>query len=216
MKQQYAVIGLGRFGTSVARHLAALGQEVLAIDANAERVRELDIPGVYAVQGNATKKSALQEAGVQNVQSVVIAIGENIESSILATMICKELGVPKIITKAVNSVHADVLEHIGVSRVVFPEEDMGARLARNMVSGLLIDYIDLGPNISIMEISVPQSFAGKSLAQLQLRRKLSISVLAIKRDEKVIASPHGEDVLHAGDLLVVLGARDAIERLRHR
>lgn len=216
MKEQYGVIGLGRFGSSVARSLVALGQEVIAVDTSEEKVREVDAENIYAIQANATSKASLHEAGLQNVQTVVIAIGENIEASILSTMICKELGIQRIITKADNPIHADVLRHIGVDRVVFPEEEIGARLAQSMVSGVLVDYIDMAPDVSIMELNVPEKFVGKSLEQLALRKKFGISVLVIKRGEEVVVSPYGGDVLKADDLLIVLGARDVIERLQTR
>mgnify|MGYP001121579893 CR=1 FL=1 len=210
------MIGLGRFGASVARNLAALGQDVIGIDVDEDRVRELVREDIYAVQADAMSKDALKEAGVHNAETVIIAIGENIEASILATMICKDLGIPQIITKADNSVHADVLRHIGIDRVVFPEEESGARLARSLVSGMLLDYIDMAPGVSIMELHVPEKFAGKSLAELQLRKKFGISILVIKRGDEVIVSPYGDNVLEAGDVLIVLGARESIERLEAR
>ncbi|MBO8141213.1 MAG: TrkA family potassium uptake protein [Firmicutes bacterium] len=216
MPNQYVVIGLGRFGLSLAKELVHLGQEVLAIDQSEERVREAEEAGVYAVQANARSKMALREAGVQNVENVIIAIGEDLESSILATMICKELEIPRIYAKADNPVHADVLRHIGVERVIFPEEEVGKRLAHSLVTGVLMDYIDMAPDASIMELTVPDRFVGKSLGVLQLRRKYGISVLVIKRGDSLIVSPHGDHSFQAGDILIVLGARSEIERLQRR
>ena len=216
MRKQFAVIGLGRFGLSVARHLIDLEQEVLAVDHSEERVKEAGELGVYAVQADARSKAALRELGIQNVDTVIVAIGEDLESSVLATMICKELEIPHIISKADNPVHADVLRHIGVERVVFPEEEMGSRLAHSLVFGGLVDYIDMGPDVSIMELTVPERFVGKSLGQLQIRRKYGISVLVIKRGDRLITSPHGDDTFQAGDILIVLGARDELEHFQQR
>lgn len=214
MKRQFGVIGLGRFGRSVAKHLAALGQDVLAIDFDEERVREVDTNEFYCVQANANDKRALREIGLQNVDTVIVAIGKDIEASILATMICKELGIRRIIAKADNEVHAQVLQHIGVDQIVFPEEEMGARLAHRIITGVLMDYIDVAPNVSIMEVQVSPAIAGKKLSELQWPRKYGVTVLAVKRGDEVAVPPSGDTILQRDDVMVLLGARDAIERLR--
>src|SRR5690606_23658005 len=163
------------------------------------RLTDPEESGIYSVQADATNPAALREAGLQNVQTVIVAIGRNVEASILAAMICRELEIPTVIAKADNSLHADVLRKIGVDQVVFPEDDMCSRLARNLVTGVLIDSIEMSPDVSVMEMRVPKRFAGRSLRGLDLRRKYGVSVLAIKRGDRINVSPHPDDVMEEDD-----------------
>ena len=152
MKQNYAIIGLGRFGGSICRTLAEAGQEVLAIDANEDRVNEYMNIATYAVVGNAQDEAVLRSLGIRNFDYVIIAIGEDIQASILVTLMIKEMGVPHVVAKAQNEYHARVLEKVGADRVVHPERDMGTRIAHNLVSKNILDFIELSDEFSLAEI----------------------------------------------------------------
>lgn len=210
--KQFAVIGLGRFGSSVARTLYELGHEVLAIDASEERVQAMVNSVTHVVQGDATDENALRALGIRNVDVAVVAIGD-LQASILATVILKELGVRTILAKAVSQLHGKVLERVGADRIVYPERDMGVRAAHNLVSGNLIDYIELSPGFSIVEVIAKESFAGRTLQQLDLRAKYGISIVAIKRGEQVLVGPGADDVIQEGDILVAMGEDEKLERL---
>ncbi|MDK2926645.1 MAG: trk/ktr system potassium uptake protein [Bacillota bacterium] len=213
MKRQFAVIGLGRFGSSVARTLFSMGYDVLAVDVDGERVQDLAKDVTHAVQGDAREEETLRAVGIRNFDVVVVAIGQDIQSSILITVLLKELGVKCVVAKAQNELHAKVLYKVGADKVVFPERDMGARLARNMVAANILDYIQLSPDYSIVEVATSENWEGKTLRELNLRARFGINVLAIKRDKKLIVAPGAEDLLHKEDILVVVGSNANIDQL---
>jgi trk system potassium uptake protein TrkA len=213
VKRQFAVIGLGRFGSSVARTLFSMGYDVLAVDVDGERVQDLAKDVTHAVQGDAREEETLRAVGIRNFDVVVVAIGQDIQSSILITVLLKELGVKCVVAKAQNELHAKVLYKVGADKVVFPERDMGARLARNMVAANILDYIQLSPDYSIVEVATSENWEGKTLRELNLRARFGINVLAIKRDKKLIVAPGAEDLLHKGDILVVVGSNANIDQL---
>lgn len=211
--KQFAVIGLGRFGSSVARTLAQMGHEVLAIDTSEERVDAVSEVVTRAVQLDAMDEDSLQAVGIRNFDTVVVAIGENIQASILVALILKELGVKHVVVKAANELHGKVLEKIGVDKVIYPERDMGVRLARYLGSRHLVDYLDLSPDYSIVEVEVDERMAGKTLAQMDLRARKGLSVVAIRRGPSIIMGPGGDDAVQRGDILVVIGGKRDLERL---
>ncbi|MBC7343095.1 MAG: TrkA family potassium uptake protein [Clostridia bacterium] len=211
--KQFAVIGLGRFGSSVARTLAQMGHEVLAIDTSEERVDAISQEVTRAVQLDAMDEDSLQAVGIRNFDTVVVAIGENIQASILVALILKELGVKHVVVKASNELHGKVLEKIGVDKVIYPERDMGTRLARYLGSKHLVDYLDLSPDYSIVEVEVDERMAGKTLAQLDLRARKGLSVVAIRRGANIIMGPGGDDAVQRGDILVVIGGKRDLEKL---
>jgi len=211
--KQFAVIGLGRFGMSVARTLYELGYDVLAIDKDEELVNSVADYTTHAVQGDATEEGVLQSLGLKNFDFVVVGMGGNIEASILVTMMVKELGVKYVVAKAQNDIHAHALYKLGADKVVFPERDMGIRVAHNLVSTNIMDYIELSPNYSLIEIKVLPTWIGKSLKELDLRTKYGINVIAIKRGDAINVTPRAEDVLTKGDVLIVVGAAEDINRL---
>lgn len=213
MKKQFVVIGLGRFGRSVAQTLCSLGYDVLAIDNHEERVQKMVDCVTHAVQADATDENALKSLGVRNFDVAVVAIGQDIQASILVTLLLKELGVGYVVAKAQNELHGKVLYKIGADKVVFPERDMGSRVARHLVAANIVDYIELAPDYSIVEIAAPPDFAGKNLRQLDLRAKYGLNVLAIKRGKQIKISPRAEDVIEPDDILVVVGENLAIRRL---
>jgi trk system potassium uptake protein len=209
--KQFVVIGLGRFGSSVAKTLYSLGNEVLAIDADEEIVQDISDSVTHAVQADGTDESSLRSLGIRNFDVAVITIGANVQSSVMATLIAKELGVKFVIAKAQNEQHAKVLYKIGADRVVFPERDMGIRVAHNLCSSNILDYIELSPDYSIMEVTAIRDWEGKTLRELSMRSRYGINVMAIKRGNDINISPNAEDHIKPGDVLVVIGGTDELK-----
>lgn len=205
MSKQFAVIGLGRFGSSVARTLYSLGNQVLAIDISEDAVRNISDDVTHAVQVDSTDESALKSIGIRNFDVVVVSIGADVQASIMVTLLVKELGVKYVIAKAQNSMHAKVLYKIGADRVVFPERDMGVRVAHNLFSSNILDYIELSPDYSIMEVAAISEWEGKSLRELNMRAKYGINIMAIKRSNDIDISPTADDIIKPADVLVVIG-----------
>ncbi|MDD3839557.1 MAG: TrkA family potassium uptake protein [Clostridia bacterium] len=214
--KQFVVIGLGRFGSSVARTLYALGHDVLAIDKDEELIQDISDSVTHAVQADATDENALKSLGIRNFDVAVITIGSDIQASIMITLLAKELGVKYVITKAQNELHAKVLYKIGVDRVVFPERDMGVRVAHNLVSSNILDYIELDPDFSIIEITAISRWIGKTLEELDMRARYGVNVLAIKQGNDINISPRGDDLIQENDILVVVGSNEDIKRLENK
>ncbi|MEB3103120.1 potassium channel family protein [Ferviditalea candida] len=210
MKKQFAVIGMGRFGSSVAKTLYNLGFEVLAIDSNETRTQEVVNMVTHAVQADSTDEDALRALGIRNFDVVVVAIGEDIQSSILTSLILKDMGVSMLIVKAQNELHGKVLAKIGADKVIYPERDMGQRVAHNLISPNILDHIELSEDYSIVEIGVSHQMAGKTLRQLDIRAKYGCNVMAIKGDGKMNIAPHADDVIRPNDVLVVIGKNEAL------
>ncbi|MEG2326610.1 MULTISPECIES: potassium channel family protein [Enterococcus] len=215
MKQNFAIIGLGRFGGSICRTLIESGQEVLAVDSNEDRVNEYMNIATHAVVANAQDEMTLRSLGIRNFDHVIVAIGEDIQASILVTLMVKEMGVPDIVAKAQNEYHARVLEKIGADRVVHPERDMGQRLAHNLVSKNILDYLELSDEFSLAEINVTnRKFYGKTLNELDFRRRFGLNVVAIRRDKQdPIVTPGAEEVVQKDDHLVVIGRDEDVDYL---
>jgi trk system potassium uptake protein TrkA len=211
--KQVAVIGLGRFGSSVARTLAESGCEVLAIDVDESRVKAIADDVTDAVRANVLEEEALRSLGLRNFEVVVVAIGHQVEASILVTVLLKEMGIPRIVAKAQDELHGRVLQKVGADIVVFPERDMGIRLAHTLLSRNVIDEIQLSTDYSILEMVVPYRFLRRSLKELELRQRFGLSVLAIRRGERIIVSPEAGQTLEEGDILVALGQPEKLERL---
>ena len=213
MKKQFIVIGLGRFGSSVAKNLYKLGYEVMAVDKNEDIVQDIANEVTHAVQVDATDENSLKALGIRNFDVAVITIGENIQASIMITLMVKELGVKYIISKANNELHAKVLEKIGADRVVLPERDMGVRVAHNLASSNIMDYIELSPEYSIMEICPLADWYGKSLQELSLRSRFGLNIIAIKSDSSVNVNPLAEDIITHGSVLVAVGSEKDIAKI---
>ncbi|WP_066504263.1 potassium channel family protein [Abyssisolibacter fermentans] len=211
--RQFVVIGCGRFGTSVAETLYSLGYDVLAIDKSEERVQEISAKVTHAVQADAIDENTLRTLGIRNFDVAVVTIGSNIQASIMATLIAKELGVNNVIAKAQNELHGRVLEKAGADRVVFPERDMGMRVARNLVSSNILDYIEFAPDYSIVEISAIADWEGKTLIELQLPLKYGINVIAIKHGKDINIRPYAKDVIEKDDILIVIGSDKDLKNL---
>lgn len=205
--KQYAVIGLGRFGTSIARKLHDAGQEVLGIDLEEEKVEAAEGYVTDAVVADSTEEKALTSLGITNFDCVIVAIGNDIQSSILTVVLLKNLGMRKIIAKAIGKRHGQVLEAIGVDWIIYPERDMGERVANQLLSPNLLNYIELSKNYSIEEIKIPSRMIGKNLKKLDIRAKFNVSIIAIVRNDDIIVSPSPEELLQPEDLLVTIGSR---------
>lgn len=211
--KQYVVIGLGRFGISVAKTLYALGNDVLAIDKDEESVQDISDSVTHSVQTDATDENSLRSLGIRNFDVAVITIGSDIQASVMATLLAKELGVKYIIAKANSEIHAKVLYKIGADRVVLPERDMGVRVAHNLVSSNILDYIELSPDYSIAEIYCPKEWHNKSLKELEMRSTYGINVVALKHDDEINVSPDADDVIEPGDIVVAVGGAEELGRI---
>jgi trk system potassium uptake protein TrkA len=211
--KQFVVIGLGRFGTSVAKTLYDLGNDVLAIDVDEDLVQEVSDSVTHAVQMDATDESALKTLGIRNFDVAVITIGENIQASVMVTLLVKELGVKYIVAKGHSDLHAKVLHKIGADRVILPEKDMGVRVAHNLVSSTILDYIDLSPDYSIIEIESPKEWHNNNLRDLSLRTRFGINVMAIKKENDINITPNAEEVIEPGDILVAIGSTEDLGKL---
>lgn len=216
MKKQFAVIGLGRFGGSICTELLEQGMEVLAIDKDEERVNEYAAIATHAAIADTTDETVLKNLGIRNFDHVIVAIGDDIQSSILTTLILKEVGVHYITVKAQNDHHEKVLRKIGADHVVHPERDMGRRIAHYIVSKNILDYLELSDEYSIVEIKVNELLAGHSLIDLDVRARYGINIVAIKRGREIIVTPAAEAPLQREDILIVIGADTDINRFEKK
>ena len=212
--KSYMVIGLGRFGSSVARQLCRLGAEVLAIDIRSDLVQQIAPDVTHAVVGDAQDKEVLRALGAGHFDCALIAIGDDLAASVLTTMNLKELNVPYIVCKAHDETHRRVLEKLGVDRVVIPEREHGERLARSLHSHNVLDYIELSEAYGILEIPAPKSWVGKTLKELNVRAKLGVNIIAVESDGKTNVSPAADYCIQAGDMMVVLGENYALEAVQ--
>jgi len=210
--KQFVVIGCGRFGSSVAKTLYEAGYNVMAVDKDEDTIQEVSSCTTHAVQADATDENSLRSLGIRNFDVAVVAIGSNVQSSILITLMVKEMGVKYVVAKALNELQGKVLTKIGADRIIYPERDMGVRVAQNLMSSNIIDNIDLVSDYSVLEISVMKEWIGKSLKDLNLRKKYGVTVLIIKSGDEVTASPDSNTVLKAGDILIVLGNKDELQK----
>lgn len=211
--KQFVVIGIGRFGASLAKTLYSTGNDVLAIDKNEDLVQDIADYVTHAVQMDATDENAIRTLGIRNFDVAVVSIGDNIQASIMVTLLLKEVGVKYIVAKGSNDLHAKVLKKIGADRVVLPEQDMGNRVAHNLLSSSILDFIELSADYSVMEIEVIDAWDGNTLKELKLRTKYGINVMAIKNDKKVKVSPSAETALNSGDILVVVGSIEQLTKI---
>jgi trk system potassium uptake protein TrkA len=218
-RRSFAVIGLGRFGSAMAKTLAELGQDVIGIDSSEERVRQMaDVIG-QAMELEATDEKALRAAGIQDVDVAVVSIGENIEASLLVVMQVMDLGVKQVIAKAVTPLHGRILQRLGVSRIVYPEREMAIRVAHSLVVPNVLDYIELSRDFSIVEIPAPKDWVGQTLKELAIRPRFGLTLIAIKRrsgtgdGEITNIAPAADDVIEAGDVVSLLGDNDRLAHL---
>ncbi len=215
MKKQIVVIGLGQFGGNMAIALASLGHDVLAIDRSEKEVQQVSANVTHAAQADATSEGVLKDLGVGNFDIGIVGIGGRVESSILATILLKKLGVPHVIARADSDLHGSILEKIGADRVVFPERECGIRVAEGITLPDVSDYMVLTPAYGVSRLTAPPYFVGRSLSELEFGQEgqWKVAVLLILRGDEVIITPGGGEVVKAGDALVVAGGHDDLEKL---
>ena len=213
MSKSFAVIGIGRFGTSVALTLSLMGHEVLAVDTSAAAIDSIADRVTHAIVADATDERVLRRIGIAEFDAVVISVAADIRASILTAMLSKELGAKRVVAKAADDLHAKLLIKAGADQVVQPERDSGVRLARSIAVDSVLDYFALTDDVSINELRLPYSWAGKSLVQLGIRTRYGASVIAIKRGEKMIVAIDPNSALEQGDVLVLLGSNHELEKL---
>ena len=215
--KSFVVIGLGRFGTAVAEELHAHGHEVLAIDRNEGRAQQVAETVTHTIIANAKDEAVLESIGVRNFDSIIVCM-TNVEDSMMVTLMLKELGAKNIIAKAGSVQHSKMLKLIGADRVVFPEHDMGCRLAQTISSTRALDFIELAPDYAIVELEMPQSWADKTLVGVGVRQHFGVNVLGVRRSkDEIYISPPAEFVFRRGDILIVVGGNknvEALERLK--
>jgi len=212
--KSFLIIGLGRFGMSLAKALWQRGNEVVAVDRDRQQIDHVADFTTHAIQADPTDEQVLQQIGPCDFDQVIIAFSDNIEDSILLTVMLKELGVVNLIAKARDPLHGRVLEKLGVSRIVLPEREMGVRLAQVLSASNLVDYLSLSDAFGIAEIRVPSGWADKSIAALDVRRKYGLHILAVKEaGGNVLPLPQPQYVLQTGDLLVVMGSDRDIDKV---
>lgn len=208
---QFVVIGLGKFGSSLTKALYELGKDVLAIDNVEEKVNNVREYATHTITADASDINVLKEIGISNFDVVIVAIGHNMQASILVTMMCKEMGINHIIAKAQGEIHKTVLEKIGADMVIVPEDDMAVKLATTLVNPGLSDLMELTEDYSIVETAIPSNWAGRSLQDLNLRGKFKINLLIIKRGDQVI-TPNGDTILQDNDKLISGGMNQDIQK----
>lgn len=216
MEKQYAVLGLGSFGESVALTLENMGCDVLVMDDSYEKIQEISDKVSYAMKADVADPEALQSLGGRNLDGVVIAVSENLEAGIMATMLCKEMGIPLVVAKAKNSLQGAILERVGADRIVYPEIEMGSRVAKSLVSREFMDWIELSKDYSMVEIAVPDKWAGRSLVEVSARERLGINVVGIIVDGKIDVTPDPQKPLPEGGILIVIGTNEILEKFDSR
>ena len=211
-RKQFLVAGLGLFGTSVALTLQQMGYEVYTLDSEESLVQDLSTQLNYVVWGDASDKKTLQSLPLEDIDVAVVAIG-NVERNMMCTMLLKELGIKQVVAKAINNLHGAMLNKIGADKVVYAERDMGERVAHNLISAGVMDYIELSSEISVMSLAIPAEFVGKNLIEADLRRRYDVNVVAIKRDGRTIVNPKAQEVFQPEDEIIVLGTHEGVKRM---
>lgn len=212
--EQVVIIGLGRFGSAVAHELERLGHEVLAIDRNEQRVNEIAPDVTHALQLDAADEDALRGAGVAEFSTAIVAISSDAEPSIFATMVLKRLGVRNVIAKAGDLLHGEILARVGADRVVFPERETGLRLAHSFNVPNVIDYLDVAPNFGIEKVRPAKSFIGRSLGEIDLKGRMGVTPIALRRGKQVLVNPTRNERIAEGDELIIIGQDKDLEQLR--
>lgn len=205
MKKQFAVFGLGRFGGSLVKEFHELGIEVLAIDKSEEKIQQYAPYATHAVRANAIDENALKQLGVRNVDHAFVSFGDDIEASILTSLLLKELGIPQVWAKAQNDYHQKVLDKIGVNRVIHPERDMAKRIAHHIISEKMIDYIELSREYSMVEVVATKKLNNRTLSDLDIRSKFGCNIVGIQRGEEICVSPSADEIIGLGDVLLIIG-----------
>jgi trk system potassium uptake protein TrkA len=212
-KKQYLIFGVGRFGSALARTLCELGHEVLAVDSDESRVAAIASDVTNAMQVQAMDEEGMRSLGIRNFDAVIVAIGDNLQHSIMTCIMCKEMGAKYLVGKATDAMHARVLMKLGVDRVVFPERDMGVRVAHSLTSPHLLDLINLDDDYALINLTCPQSWVGKSMRELDIRRRYRVLVLAIYHGPQMSMDITPDTKLKPDDKLLILGKRRDVEEV---
>lgn len=212
-KKQFVVIGLGRFGTSVAKTLYKLGHDVLAVDANEERVQDISEYVTHAIQTDVTDEENLKSLGINNFDVAIIGIGVDMQDSVMITLLAKEIGIKYVIAKANSELHAKILYKIGADKVIFPERDTGVRVAQDIVGSNILDYIELSSEYSLAEVMAINEWHDKTLEELHMRTKYGINVVAIKRKDDIDIAPSSQYKIIKGDVIVAIGKYKNLNKL---
>lgn len=212
-KKEYGVFGLGKFGATVALTLSGAGYEVVAVDSNEERVDAVADYVTSAMVADVTNPEVLENMGISNLDCVIIAISKDMEASVMTTLLAKEKGVPVVVAKAENTIHKRILEKVGADMIVFPERDMGARLAKNLMGGEFIDLVELSSEFSLVEVAVRKEWVGKSLRQLDMRNRYGLNIIGVKHQETLEVNLSSDTPLEADMILVIVGKNDDLRRL---
>ena len=213
MKKQFAILGLGRFGSKVARELFYRGQEVIVIDKDENKIESIKDEVTHAFVGDITNEETLKEAGIPECDVVIVAESSNIESSIISSQICKTFGVKKVIAKAQNTIHGKILIKLQVDQIIYPEQDTAIKLVNKLTSDNILDYIELGHHINIVSVEAPEKFSGKTIKELALRRRFHVTILGIKRGDELIFNLTDDDMVQEADILIVFGETEALKKL---
>ena len=212
MEKQFAVLGMGSFGESVALTLENMGCDVLVMDDSYEKIQDISDKVSYAMKADISDPHALQALGGQNLDGVVVAVSENLEAGIMATMLCKEMGIPLVVAKAKNKLQGAILKRVGADRIVYPEIEMGSRVAKSLVSREFMDWIELSNDYSMVEIAVPDKWVGRTLVDINVRERLGINVVGIIINGKIDVTLDPQKPLPEGGILIVIGANDVLEK----
>ena len=212
-RKEFVVFGLGKFGLSVAKALADNGCQVMAVDSEQDKVEEIAEDVTYAVCTDVTDADAIHSLGIRNFDGALVAIGENLEASVLVTIIAKEMGIPYVLAKAQSELQAKVLKKVGADKIIFPEKETGIRIANNLVSGNFFDAIELSTKYSMMDLDVPEEWVGKSLRELNLRATKKINIIGIKQNDEFEITPDPDAPLQADDVLVIIGRNQTLSKL---
>ena len=212
MEKQYAVLGMGSFGESVALTLENMGCDVLVMDESYEKIQDISDKVSYAMKADVADPDALQALGGKNLDGVVVAVSENLEAGIMATMLCKEVGIPLVVAKAKNKLQGAILKRVGADRIVYPEIEMGSRVAKSLVSREFMDWIELSNDYSMVEIAVPDKWVGRTLVDINVRERLGINVVGIIINGKIDVTLDPQKPLPEGGILIVIGANDVLEK----
>jgi trk system potassium uptake protein TrkA len=213
MKKQYAVLGIGRFGSKVARELFYRKQEVIVVDHDENKIQAIKDEVTNAFLGDIADEQALLEAGVADCDVVIIAESTNVESNIIATQICKNLGIKKVICKAKNTIHGNILKKLNADVIVFPEQDTAIKLVNKLTSEGILDYFELGGELSIVGITAPADMINKTLGDLELRKRFNVTMLGIKRGEEIVFNLTAETRIIKDDVLIAFGEAEALKKL---
>ncbi|MGI6153889.1 MAG: potassium channel family protein [Christensenellaceae bacterium] len=212
-KLQFVVIGLGRFGESIARTLIEQKAEVLVVDQDEEKVNQAISYATHAIQMDATDEQALKSLGIRNFDVACVCMGD-IQNSVLISLLCKEQGVPYVLAKVRSEIHSKLLDKVGVDRAVFPEREMGIRVAHNLLSPGILDFIELSPDYGIAELDVPELWANKSIVETDFRKRYGLNIVAIRHDDNDInVNPEPKDIILPGDTLIVIGSEEQIAKV---